>query len=98
VQDPLQTARCSSYITGQDALGPLLSRVARGEQHSRMRCVGCWQVANCLACGKVYDCRGTFTSDTTAFVGVCGCMQPAPCIVPYLLHRQLLAQLVRESM
>lgn len=26
-------------------------------------------VVNCLACGKVYDCRGTFTSDITAFVG-----------------------------
>jgi hypothetical protein len=27
------------------------------------------QVVNCLACGKVYDCRVTLTSDITAFVG-----------------------------
>ena len=27
-------------------------------------------VCNCLACGKVYDCRGTISVDTTAFLGV----------------------------
>mmetsp|Transcript_10350 Transcript_10350/g.31152 ORF Transcript_10350/g.31152 Transcript_10350/m.31152 type:complete len:465 (+) Transcript_10350:485-1879(+) len=31
-------------------------------------------VCNCLACGKVYDCRSTFSTDTVAFIeagGVC---------------------------
>lgn len=26
-------------------------------------------VCNCLACGKVYDCRGTISVDTAAFLG-----------------------------
>lgn len=27
-------------------------------------------VCNCLACGKVYDCRSTFSTDTVAFIGM----------------------------
>ena len=43
-------------------------------------------VANCLCCGKIYDCRESSSNDVRSFVGerssavICpvGCMPPAP--------------------